>query len=102
MYLNNSDYHKITKRFPKFELSYEKQIHKKVYNSDDVFIAVPFGAKFYAWFTYYHNKNVCFLCELMPNKNIKNIKMITTRFNSELSTGTLLYGTVVDNKFFVK
>ena len=38
MYLTSNEQNNICKRFPKFELSYEKQIHKKVYNVDDIFL----------------------------------------------------------------
>lgn len=101
MYLTNNERNNICKRFPKFELSYEKQIHKKVYNNDDIFFAVPFGTKYFAWFSYYHNKNVCFICELYPNKKIKSIKMVTTCYDKILSHGTILYGSIVEEKFFV-
>ena len=46
-----------------------------IINADDVFFAVPFGTKYFAWFSYYHNKNVCFICELYPNKKIKSVLM---------------------------
>ena len=101
VYLNSNDTKNLIKRFPDFELSYETQIHKKVYTKGDIFQLIPFGVKFFAWFTYYHNENVCLLCELYPSKKIKNIKMVSCCFNSELSYGTVLYGTVIENKFFV-
>lgn len=101
VYLNTNDTKNLIKRFPNFELSYETQIHKKVYTKDDIFQLIPFGVKFFAWFTYYHNENVCLLCELYPNKKIKNIKMVSCCFNSELSYGTVLFGTLIENKFFV-
>ena len=101
MFIDQSEQFKLLKRFPKFELSYEAQIHKKVYTNDDIFIAIPYGKKYFAWFTYYHNNNVCFLCELHPNKKIKNMKQITCCYHSNLSYGTVLYGSLVENRFFV-
>ena len=99
MNLNDSEQFKILKRFPKFELSYDKQIHKKVYTSNDIFMAIPYGNKFYAWFTYYQEKYVCMLIEKNINKKIKNINIrIAALMN--LSDGTILYGTLIDNRFF--
>ena len=61
MYLNDSEQNKILKRFPKFELSYDKQIHKKVYTTNDIFMN-SYGTKYYAWFIYYQeNMSVCLL-----------------------------------------
>ena len=100
MNLNDSEQFKILKRFPKFELSYDKQIHKKVYTSNDIFMAIPYGNKFYAWFTYYQEKYVCMLIELLYNKKIKNINIRHCCFDESLSDGTILYGTLIDNRFF--
>tara|TARA_Y100000816_G_scaffold83269_1_gene57056 strand:+ start:3472 stop:4479 length:1008 start_codon:yes stop_codon:yes gene_type:complete len=101
VFLNKNDLNNLIKRFPVFELSYDERIHKKVYTKDDIFVIIPYGTKFYAWFTYYGNQNVCFICELYPNKKIKNITIRSCCFKSELSYGTVLYGTMVENKFFV-
>jgi len=101
MLLNNSDQIKIMRRFPKFELSYEKYIHKKVYTKDDVFVSVPFGVKYYAWFTYFNNDNVCFICELNNDRKIKSLVARTCCFSDTLSHGTIVYGTIVNNRFFV-
>ena len=66
MILNGTEQRNIMHRFPSLKLSYDKQIHKKVYTSEDIFMVVPYGVKFLAWFTYYQNHNVCFLIELTP------------------------------------
>ena len=100
MYLNDSEQSKILKRFPKFELSYDKQIHKKVYTSNDIFMAIPFGNKFYAWFTYYQEKYVCMLIELYSNRKIKKINIRPCCFDESLSDGTILYGTLINDRFF--
>jgi len=101
MLLNSNDQRNLLKRFPKFELSYEQQIHKKVYNKTDIFVSVPHGTKYFAWFTYYHNNNACIIIELHHNKKIKNMQICTACFSDTLSLGTILYGTMVDNRFFV-
>lgn len=100
MYLNDSEQNKILKRFPKFELSYDKQIHKKVYTTNDIFMAIPYGTKYYAWFTYYQEKYVCMFIELYSNNKIKKITIRPCCFDESLCCDTILYGTIVENRFF--
>ena len=50
--------HYITK-LPKFELSYDTILHKKVFS--DIFMLIPKGNKVLAWFTYENENNIyCF------------------------------------------
>ena len=90
-----SEYEQVSllKEFPRIELSYETHGHKKVYPSDFV-IAVPRGQKCFAWFTVYKTQNVCILLEIGDHKKINKVKMVTTCFHSELSYGTVFYGTL--------
>ena len=56
---------KLLSRFPLFELCYENVKHSKIpklYNN--LYIAIPFGKKFFVWFTYYEDKNICLLLEI--------------------------------------
>ena len=101
MLLNSTEQRNVMHRFPPLKLSYDKQIHKKVYSDTDIFMIVPYGIKYLTWFTYYQNKNVCFLIELTPKKTPKSFKIITTCFHSDLAQGTILYGTMVKDRFFV-
>ena len=102
-FLNERETVNILKRFPEFELSYEKLIHKKV--SSDIYVAIPKGRKYLLWFTYYKDKNVCFLMELTGRKLIfKSMESVTVSFKDKLSFGTILYGTVINydkSRFFV-
>jgi len=86
---------KILARFPKFKLSYEKITHKKVYS--DLCITIPFGKKFFAWFTYYQNKDVCILMEIASKQTqqISSIQVVPVCFDRSLSLGTIFYGTIV-------
>jgi len=59
----------ILNKFPNIKLSYEKIIHKKVYNFDFL-LAIPDGKKCFAWFTSFKDKPTCFLLEV-DNKNKK-------------------------------
>ena len=97
------NYEEILNDFPSVKLSYENIIHKKVYNLDYV-TAIPEGKKCFAWFTNYKNQDVCFIMELAFNYNnhnnhnssnykITNIKIMNCCFSTELSYGTIFYGT---------
>lgn len=78
--------------FPGIKLSYENITHNKVYNSE-ITIAIPEGVKCFAWFTHYKNKNVCLIMELNAKKNIISVKRVPCCFRSDISYGTILYGT---------
>ena len=69
--MNKEETSIILKRFPVFELSYVKSIHKKV--NSDIVLAIPYGKKFYAWFSYYKAEYVCFIIELGRNNDIEKL-----------------------------
>ena len=89
----------ILNRFPLFELSYENIKHSKVPNyTNQLYLAIPFGKKYFIWFTYFEDKNICLLLEINKYKNeysIKNYFPVSASFHSSLSLGTILYGTVI-------
>jgi hypothetical protein len=53
------------------------------------------GPKLFAWFTYYNNKPIC----LFYNQDQEKIVTHYVCFKEELSLGTILYGTLIDNNF---
>jgi hypothetical protein len=79
--------------FPNIKLSYENIVHKKVYNAN-INVAIPKGVKKFAWFTSFNGKNVCLIMELTNNNQIKDIKITNACFASQLTYGTILYGTI--------
>ena len=79
--------------FPEIKLSYENITHNKVFNAE-ITIAIPEGTKCFAWFTHYKNKNVCLIMELNAKKNIISVKRVPCCFRSDISYGTILYGTI--------
>jgi hypothetical protein len=90
----------VAQRFPKFELSYETISHKKVSSEKyQIALAIPQGKKYYAWFSFYENRNVCYLLELTREKKIGKITMQTIHSPMELSLGTVVYGTMVETDF---
>jgi len=89
--------------FPDLKLSYENITHKKVYNSELV-LAIPEGAKCFAWFTYFREEPVCLIFELGSDKKpCLNIRAVYCCFKTEIAYGTIVYGTMIyhlNNPFF--
>ena len=77
-------------RFPKFDIPYESVIHKEL--SNVVYVSQPVGKRCYLWFTYHNDKNICFVVDH------NTIYPITVSFHSSLSSGTVLYGTMIHKR----
>jgi len=94
----------IIKDFPKFELSYEKRLHKKV--QTDIYLTIPKGKKYFAWFKTHRKQNICCLLEIDKRYNsIEDISINISSFDKALCSGkgTVLYGTIFSinkKKFF--
>jgi hypothetical protein len=87
--LSEQDKQLLLTEFPEnIKLSYENIIHKKVYNAD-INLAIPCGIKSFLWFTVFKNKNICLL--MITHNHAIQIKHAC--FSSDLSYGTILYGT---------
>lgn len=86
----------LLERFPDFELSYENVSHKKVSSDYHLGIAISTGKKYFAWFTFSGNKDVCYLMELNKDKKIIKIMEVETLYHSSLSLGTIFYGTIIE------
>lgn len=97
MELQYSDKQALLRRFPNFELSYATVIHKKVPDHYNLGIAISTGKKYFAWFTFQKNKNVCYLMELNKEKKIVRVFNVDCVFDAQLSLGTILYGTICEN-----
>ena len=94
MILTDFDQSLLIKDFPYIEPFYETIVHKKVYNSDFI-LAIPYGQKCFAWFTTFKNQNVCIILEINENnKKINKMYIINSCFHTNLSYGTILYGTL--------
>ena len=90
----------ILRALPEIELPYEYITHKEAHS--EFYTAIPFGKKYLVWFTYIGNNNVCITMEI----NIKNLRIYNLNtepevcsFHSELSYGTIFYGTIQKNKY---
>jgi hypothetical protein len=95
MKLSDLDIQQLLKRFPHFEASYEMILHKNLSRNADenynVSIAIPFGRKYYLWFTFYKDKNVLLLMELNRERKIVNISIKEYVEYSPLVLGTIFY-----------
>ena len=102
--LTATEIHHLLQQFPKTELSYETNSHKKGNIADDygLCIAIPNGKKCFAWFTYCGEHDVCYIMEMNREKKIARvIKYIPLPpvFDRGAMTphlGTILYGTLLD------
>ena len=87
--------------FPNIKLSYEEKVYKKVYCKFDYYTAIPYASKYFAWFKTFNNRNTLYIMELNTRKkSILNINKYNSCFSDKLcsKTGTLLYGSIVNNK----
>ena len=83
-------------RLPQFELSYETISHKKVPSNYQVCLAIPQAKKYYAYFSFHRNQDVCYIMELTREKKIGQITIAHTLFHPSLSLGTFLYGSLLE------
>jgi hypothetical protein len=82
---------KLIPLFPKItKINYDVTNHL---NKMSLFI--PKGPKLFAWFTYYNNRSIC----VFYNQEQGKIFTHYVCFKEELSLGTILYGTLIDNHF---
>ena len=95
MHISDQDKERILQSFPPFKLSYEKNNHKKIYHSYDIFLTIPKGQKYFAWFRNFKKYNVCVFLQLAGRHRIKDIMIHSCCFNPMLciGNGTILYGT---------
>jgi hypothetical protein len=83
-------------RFPTCDLPPETTTTSSAMRSahDFVYMAQPCGKRSFAWFTYFQEKNVCFLIDIKQRQPCR-IYPFPAAFASSLSLGTVLHGTVV-------
>ena len=96
MNLTHREKETILKSLPFVELSYERNTHKKVYCSN-IYLTIPKGNKYFAWFTNYKRNSVCFFFHMNRyKKRIENIYIYNCCFDYTLTSGkgTLMYGTI--------
>jgi len=84
----------ILRSFPtEIKFSYERSTHKKVLS--DLYVIIPKGRKYFAWFTNRNRKNVCIFLEVGgQNHKITNMFYRHVSFDDSLSYGTIFYGTL--------
>jgi len=91
--LSFDEQNEILRTFPStVKFSYEKSTHKKVLS--DVYVIIPKGKKYFAWFTHRNRKNICIFLEVGYQNKIMNIFYRNVSFDDVLSYGTIFYGTL--------
>jgi hypothetical protein len=96
--LSREEKTRLLSRFPPLELSYENILHKKVHA--DLYMLIPVGQKAFVWFSYWEDKDACFVILLNNNNNICDIQAYPTCFDHKLSLNTVIYGTLFRNNLF--
>lgn len=97
------EYKEIVERFPSLELSYDYVDHTKA-SKFDYYMAIPYGKKYFMWFTYYNKSRSCFLISMDRDNNIQQLESILTINSDDLHYGTILYGTMINHdnhKYYV-
>ena len=95
--LSFDEQNEILRSFPSnVKFSYEKSTHKKVLS--DVYVIIPKGKKYFAWFTHRNRKNICIFLEVGYQNKIMNIFYRHVSFDDVLSYGTIFYGTLFRTK----
>jgi hypothetical protein len=87
----------IMEKFPSVELSYEKNLYKKVQHKSDIYLTIPKGRKYFIWLTTYKSSPACLLLELNKHRDsINSIQIVHSSFNKLLTVGagTIFYGTL--------
>jgi hypothetical protein len=83
----------LIKLFPStIKFSYERSTHKKVLS--DLYVIIPKGKKYFAWFTHRNRQNVCIFMEVGAHHQITNMFYRHVSFDDSLSYGTIFYGTL--------
>lgn len=94
----------VLSRLPEFQLSYETITHKKEYPNYNIGLAIPSGKKYYTYYSFHGEDDVCYLMEIRENKNdiyhkkISKISILYKDAPHELCLGTLLYGTFLEQE----
>jgi hypothetical protein len=85
----------LTQNFPQIQLPYYERIH---HLGNHMCLFIPKGPKFFAWFTYLDNKPICIFLQ-NDHSEIQTAIHHYVAFKEELSLGTILYGTLIDQRF---
>ena len=93
--------------FPKIVLSYGNNLIGSGSGSgngcekikeDEVFVAVPEGKKYFAWFLHYRKQHMCVLIDMLPNNKFGKMFVVKTLFTRQLAAeGSIFYGTLFKN-----
>lgn len=95
--ISGSAFDSLIRRFPKINVPYEITIRYKISSDYNICLAIPLSKKYFAWFTFYNNENVCFLMMINRYRKIEYITIVNTKFKADVSQGTILYGSILDD-----
>jgi hypothetical protein len=83
--INDIEKNLLLKKLPDLELSYEKIIHKKVFDKIDYFLLIPQGNKSILWLTHFKDKYFCITININKYNKLENLKVYSACFNKKLA-----------------
>jgi len=87
----------LSKTFPKIHI----ELFQKTNTVSGLSVLIPKGPKAYAWFTLVEKQPICILLHIEGNE-IQRITHVYVSFKEELSLGTILYGTLLNQQFILE
>jgi len=81
----------LLEKLPNLELSYDKIIHKKVFDKIDYYILIPEGIKSILWLTHYKEQYLCITITLNKYNQYESIKSYTASYNEELANKNTIF-----------
>lgn len=83
--INDFEKNLLLKKLPDLELSYEKIIHKKVFDRINYFLLIPQGSKSILWLTHFKDKYFCITININKYNKLENLKVYSACFNKKLA-----------------
>lgn len=87
----------LSKTFPTIQI----ESFQKTNTFSGVSVLIPKGPKAFAWFTYLDHQPICILLHIESNE-IQRISHVYVSFKEELSVGTIVYGTLLNQQFILE
>jgi len=97
MELNPIQAQHFLQKMPEFKPSYETSAPEHIDEEYNIGLAIPLGKKIYIWFTFDLDKDVCCMIDINRNKRVSTTRVLCNHTLLDLSIGTILYGTYIED-----
>ena len=89
--INDTEKKNLLKKLPSLELSYDKIIHKKVFDKIDYYILIPQGTKSILWFTHFKEKFLCITININKYNQLETINTYSACFNEDIAKNDTIF-----------